>query len=134
MSLNIPALAQAGTAKAWALAETALQDAVVNVGNTPTVDISADSSTPSWAHSITLKALLYGVEEVDEADTKPAMMGATARTKSGKILLRVVDMVDSGDPVLPDNDTEVVIAGVTWKVFDTSTPPGEAVFILKVHS
>lgn len=131
MSLDITALAKGGWTIAKRVAASVMSDATVYVGNTPTVDPSNDTATPTWAHTVNLTkaALFYGRKLVDEQDAAEETRGATARVTEAKIVIGVADM----GGVTPDTDSQVAIAGETWSVYEVSTPPGGAIYLLTVR-
>lgn len=124
MSLDLPALTAAATARAFALAGSVLSSVLIEDNPTPAAyDPAADTQAMTWEEQI-VSGLLY-------TDTKTAKLLDDGKISGAaqKLLLQAADLSNT-----PTTKARITVDGKQWRVSAVETVPGNAIVILTLET
>ena len=97
-------------------------DVTIKSGPSLTHNPATDLTSTTWAHTTTVKALVY--DEMQDEDSKREGPSKTTKT----LLVKLADL-----PVRPDEQSKVTIDSLDWEVTDVQPDPAGATMEIMIR-
>lgn len=125
-AIDIAGIAANATDIAWELAANALRACTLQMGPSGTYDVATDAQTLTWAHAVSLNALIYGEGKMEDQPAKVSDL-TEAHSIKAKAIVRASDLPDGAEP---DTRSRLIDGSKTWDVIEAQKIPTDPIYLL----